>query len=102
MSATRMARCAHFGGGRKNHQSEGACRPRPCDCERPSSPSLPFFEDRSPGTQVDRCVTCGKFRIAHEYDPTRVRPEPVSKHPFVPMTEGYPYDSFYCGCWGWD
>ena len=84
MTSTRTARCTD------------------CDDRRPSDPSLPFFEDRSPGTQDHRCRDCRKFRAAHEYDPRRVRPEASSKHECVPMTEGYPYDSFYCGCRGWD
>ena len=73
-----------------------------CGKTRPSSPNLAFFEDRSPGTQDHRCRDCRKFVAAHEYAPRRVRPEPSENHPFVPMTAGYEFDSYYCGCRGWD
>lgn len=84
---TRMARCG-------------------CGKERPSSEreTLAFFEDRSPGTCDETCAICRYHKVAHERQPTRVNPEVPKQcqHEFVPMTEGYPTDTFYCGHRGWD
>lgn len=76
-----------------------------CGKVRESSPDLDFFQDRGPGTQDNRCAACRFDRIAHEYDPRRVRPGPhpaTVGHAFSPMTEGYELDTFACGCRGWD
>lgn len=61
----KKARCTYFGSvpeGRNHESNYGCKRGEPCNCERPSSPDLAFFEHK-------------------------------------PSAE---FDSFYCGCWGWD
>lgn len=86
-----------------------------CKTERLSDPSLPFFQDRSPGTQNERCSTCRYSECAHdpEHMETLVHNRDGSRRPtvvedgrcstgFVAMTEGCPTDTFYCGCKGWD
>lgn len=85
-----------------------------CKTEVPSRPSLPFFEDRSPGTQDDRCATCRYNKCAHDSEHMEglVHNRDGSRHStvvedgrcsgFVPMTEGYDVDLYYCGCGGWD
>lgn len=85
-TATRMARCPS------------------CKREVQSDPALPFFEDRSAGTQDDTCRHCRYYRVAHEYDPRRANPEPPPqcRHEFEPLIEGYDVDLYYCGCAGWD
>jgi hypothetical protein len=52
----RTARCAYYGGngGRNN---EGPCRGGSCQCEKPSSPDLAFFE-HCPGKEHDQFY-CG-------------------------------------------
>lgn len=76
-----------------------------CKTERPSSERdrLPFFEDRS-AAPADTCAVCRYKKCAHEYDKTRVRPEPPvqCRHEFMPMVEGFAVDTYYCGCRGWD
>jgi len=79
-----------------------------CSCgeTRPSADraSLAFFESAAPGTQDHVCRVCRFYEVAHRFDPSRVRPEVSARcqHPFEPMTEGRPTDSFYCGCRGFD
>lgn len=73
-----------------------------CGAERPSDPSLPFFEDRSAGTQNLFCKNCRYSLVAHELARELVRPNPHVCDRFEPMREGYETDSFYCGCGGWD
>lgn len=76
-----------------------------CGKVRESSPSLDFFQARGPGTQEDTCAICRFAPIAHEWTTDRVVAEPhpaTVGHEFTPMTEGYEFDTFYCGCRGWD
>lgn len=68
-----------------------------CECgvERPSSPSLAFFEHCGPGSReaTDIC-NCGYARVAHTAGrvkcPTFMARGPLDN------------DRFYCGCRGWD
>lgn len=77
-----------------------------CKVERPSaeSESLAFFQDRGPGFCNDTCKVCRYYEVAHYPNASRVNPEVPKQcqHSFEPMIEGYPFDSFYCGCRGWD
>jgi hypothetical protein len=89
-------------------ETEALFRRARCDCgaERPSSRALAFFEYRGDGSREARegCAHCGYYRVAHERDESRVRPEPVAAtldHEFEPRG-GQPVDGFYCGCRGWD
>ncbi len=73
----RMARCDLYGRTPKsrNHESNYGCkRGEPCNCERPSSPDLPFFEYLGPS----------------------------SNHWKVKKRGEQEFDGFYCGCMGWD
>lgn len=82
-STTRIARCS-------------------CGAERPSSPSLAFFESAE-SSDIGRCV-CGYAEVAHSPE-VRERP-----HMRRTMGDGHPFtqrpiadhDRFYCGCRGWD
>lgn len=70
-----------------------------CKTERPSSPELPFFEYRGPGSSAatDACANCCYYDVAHE------GPRANSRicDSFVPHG-AWDVDLFYCGCRGWD
>lgn len=75
-----------------------------CGVEAPSSYKLPFFKSHAEGTgEAEDICKCGYHRVAHEYDASR-----VSKEPIVCRVGGFAkrgdrgFDSFYCGCRGWD
>lgn len=55
----RTARCAYFRTGPNPSKSEGPCGRGMCHCERPSSPSLAFFE-HTPSKSHDNYY-CGCF-----------------------------------------
>lgn len=69
---------------------------------------LAFFEDRGPGSAFSRdtCRICRCKPVAHlpSVRPTRTGfPSVIGvPHAFEPLTEGIEFDSFYCGCRGWD
>jgi hypothetical protein len=68
---------------------------------------LAFYEYRGPGSQfaVEGC-TCGFARMAHKGEETRpqVRRACIKKNGELKFVERGPheYDSYYCGCRGWD
>lgn len=67
-----------------------------------SDPGLAFFEDRSVETDRTSCGVgkCYYVRAVHNpINPHTGRPG-VTDHAFVPRV--YIYDSYYCGCRGWD
>lgn len=72
-----------------------------CICGKtvPSDPKLPFFEARGPGSRYseEHCVECWYYEEAHTI-PGRGW---YGKHEFKPGRT-HEYDSFYCGCRGWD
>ena len=76
-----------------------------CTCGKivPSNPQLAFFEDRSAGHTDDYCRHCRYAPIAHtkkaETDAPHLRN--VCDN-FEPLSEGMPYDLYYCGHGGWD
>lgn len=83
-----------------------------CSCGRtePSSPSLAFFQDRSEGSALatDHCK-CGYTLSAHTVEgmannvPSNRRTviEQGKCTGFVPRG-AHEFDSYYCGCRGWD
>ena len=83
MLVGREARCAC----RKTVPSASACRA--------------FFHYRGPGSGV--CGLCGYYDVAHddqyETNPGTGRPNPKRCAGFI---DGMAFDSYYCGCRGWD
>jgi hypothetical protein len=83
-----------------------------CQTVVPSDPKLPFFEDRGPGSKWSRehCRICKCYEVAHQPRgddaPLSMRgqiPTVIGEpHAFEAMSEGFPFDSYYCGCGGWD
>jgi hypothetical protein len=84
-----------------------------CGAERPSSPSLAFFEFRGDGSDFAKHCTCGYAECAHDpaHMETLVHGRDGKRRPtvvesgrcdgFTPRG-GAEFDSFYCGCRGWD
>ncbi len=76
-----------------------------CGKTRPSSERehLPFFEERGPGSQTSkmRCRNC-TYNIAAHTPETMKRNRSLICTNFEPLTEGLEFDSYYCGCRGWD
>jgi hypothetical protein len=75
-----------------------------CTCGRtePSSHSLAFFQFRGDGSEsaVETCKHCAYFRVAHT-------PAVMAKNSSLKCTNfesrgAYEFDSFYCGCRGWE
>lgn len=79
----------------------GKVREAKCFCGRivPSSEKLPFFESRDEGTRMatDTCKNCRYAEVAHRGE---TRNKKVCEN-FEPMG-AWQYDTFYCGCRGWD
>jgi len=69
----------------------------------PSDWGLAFFEYRGEGSRSAALCTCGYAQIAHEYEPKRVRPDPIkcSVGGYTPRGD-LGTDEFYDGCRGWD
>lgn len=71
----------------------------------PSRIDLAFFEFKGEGSRIamERCKECGFADVAHEGEKLGkwVRDADVKRHPFVPHGP-YEFDSYYCGCYGWD
>lgn len=79
-----------------------------CSCGhvRPSNVNLPFFEYRGDGSKMatDSCKNCGYSEVAHTQEPTRTQQNVVlnGKCPGFEPRGAWEYDSYYCGCRGWD
>ena len=71
-----------------------------CGSLVPSKRTLAFFEYRGPGSPAARemCI-CGYTRVAHREE-VWARNKLVC-HNFEPRG-AWDYDSYYCGCRGWD
>jgi len=74
-----------------------------CTCgeQKPSAEAInePFFEYRGPGTSDKVCAVCFYYKIAHEYEASRVSPEPARAtigHDFTPLLAGYEFDTYLC------
>lgn len=68
----------------------------------PSSNALPFFEYTGEGSRraTENC-TCGMHAVVHqEINPSTKRPG-VTDHEFT-ARGALEFDTFYCGCRGWD
>lgn len=73
-----------------------------CKTPAPSSNDLPFFEYRGEGSRdaMIGCKNCGYYAVAH----TSPLPRHLAGHvcgKFEPQG-GMQFDSYYCGCKGWD
>lgn len=75
-----------------------------CGCGRaePSSKHLAFFQDRGPDSKDAQhtCKQCHYYDVAHT-------PEVMARNKNLKCTDFEPhgafeFDSFYCGCRGWD
>jgi hypothetical protein len=75
-----------------------------CGDTRPSSERLFGFTDKSLNSAwVKRhCRHCGKHEVAHYPGCSAVAPDQYERHQFEPRNEAADFDSFYCGCEGWD
>lgn len=77
-----------------------------CNSTQPSSTKLAFFEYRGPGSQsASQSCKCGYHWAAHVHDPRRVVPTSVVERGECSGFQskgGSEYDSYYCGCRGWD
>ena len=75
-----------------------------CVCYKtaPSSSDLPFFIDRGPGSEYAKtvCVNCGYSITAHRAE-IDVRRQQLFCTSFK-SGRGHVFDSYYCGCRGWD
>jgi len=86
MGSPRQARCEC---GRVNPSSEAL----------PGYKSLPFFEYRGPGSlHATAICKCGYYASAHAEQPGRKR---FACDAFE-SRGAHEFDSFYCGCRGWD
>lgn len=67
----------------------------------PSKWNLPFFEYRGPGSDIGKrsCKHCSYYERAHTEE-IRKRNKHVCSN-FEPKGE-FEFDSYYCGCHGWD
>jgi hypothetical protein len=76
-----------------------------CGTTKPSDPGLPFFEDRGEGSRhATTLCHCGYALAAHDDDPRHAH---VMRNCADAMKGKGPrgpheFDSFYCGCRGWD
>lgn len=84
-----------------------------CVCRKtvPSSKDLAFFEDRGPGSEQGRtsCKNCGYHECAH--DPAYMAQNvPSNRRTVVEQGKckgfesrgSFEFDSYYCGCNGWE
>ncbi len=119
----RRARCSYFGKGgfshyECNYAKQTGCTRRECACEMPSGTALPFFKYHGPGSHeaLDRCKHCNFWESAHSWhavestirsswrrprDMTSVVAKTRACAHFDPLGD-VGFDSFYCGCAGWD
>lgn len=79
--------------GRKAKCFEGCLR-------RDSNTELAFFEYLGPDSPaaINRCKHCGFYEEAHTKEKP---PMECRSHKFEPHG-AYEFDSYYCGCRGWD
>lgn len=109
----RRARCADYSHGWTGRSFEGLmggadktmsrCTRAGCYCEAPSSTGLAFFEYRGPGSTygAEHCTECRYTSHAHRGGENYGRMRPTISHEFDPRGASE-FDTFYCGCKGWD
>jgi hypothetical protein len=77
-----------------------------CGATRASTSRLAFFEFRGEGSReaINSCKNCGYYEIAHTQESSRTQRNVVERGqcPGFEMRGAWEYDSFYCGCRGWD
>ena len=82
--------------------AEPTTRMAQCSCGKvePSSRRLAFLVDRGPGSRAaaETCAHCRYTAAAHERTPRR-NPQ-VCNH--FEAHGPFDYDTYYCGCRGWD
>ena len=113
----RRAQCHYYGmTTRHNECNFGGEGDKVCRCEQPSDPThLPFFEYLGPGSPLRLCKHCGLGIGAHRAGdyacPTRynnrgkpgeIIPGSEKWHGKTYEAKEYKFDSFYCGCHGWN
>jgi hypothetical protein len=72
-----------------------------CRTVKDSNLDLPFLEFRGIGSKaaLNQCKNCGFYKVAHKPE-TRKGNNLICAH-FEPKG-AFEFDSFYCGCRGWD
>lgn len=101
----RQAVCAYANGKKPGRY----LRPGMHDPVSSDAKKLAFFEYRGPGSDFakNRCTECTYNRNVHTDQPDHGESwagkhgRGVSDHAFV-VRGPAEYDSYYCGCWGWD
>ena len=89
-------------------EAHGAPKPRMARCRcgyiRPSSERAKLFgfTDRSLASEQKYCRHCGKYEVAHYPGCSQAQPDQYERHQFEPREEAAEFDTFYCGCDGWD
>lgn len=84
---------------------EGRMAKCSCGSKVPSQMSLAFFEFKGEGSHrgLTTCIECSGAEVLHrELNPVTGRPGTKTDHAFVPNVAGWEFDSYYCGCYGWD
>jgi hypothetical protein len=73
-----------------------------CGAITPSSVRLAFFEYRGPGSprSQEQCAHCGFNESVHKEDTNGFVAH--AKCPGFTPKGAYEFDSYYCGCAGWD
>lgn len=74
-----------------------------CRTQRPSADDLPFFLYRGPGSEYasTQCISCGYSVVAHTTE-NWARGRSLICQNFTSNPDGHEFDSYYCGCRGWD
>ena len=76
-----------------------------CSCGRKekSAPDLPFFIYRGPNSDYAKhtCTRCRYSVVAHTTE-NWARGRSLVCQSFTSNPDGHEYDSYYCGCRGWD
>jgi hypothetical protein len=76
-----------------------------CGSKVTSRITLAFFEFRGEGSNrgMTTCIECSGAEVLHrELNPVTGRPGTKTDHEFKPNIAGWEFDSYYCGCYGWD
>lgn len=94
----RIAKCAYSSPGRYWYGN-------PEDHAKgvPSRIDLAFFEYKGPGSKaaMEHCGECGYYLVAHSGPQMGKWVKNPKDHEFVPHGP-YEFDTYYCGCFGWD
>ena len=75
-----------------------------CGSKVPSTMNLAFFEFKGEGSprSLTTCADCSGAEVLHrEFNPVTQRPGTKLDHKFTPRG-AFEFDSYYCGCYGWD